>query len=88
MVLSCGKKGNRRPVDLSELGLKPGDHLISTIDNEITAKVIDSHSIEFQGKSMSLSGAAIEILKSKGKNPVSARGPAFWTYNGIKLTEL
>ena len=76
------------PVDLSELGLKPGDHLVSTIDNEITAKVIDSHSIEFQGKSMSLSGAAIEILKSKGKNPVSARGPAFWTYNGIKLTEL
>ena len=88
MVLSCEKKGNRMPVDLSKLGLKTGDQLISTIDNALTAKVIDAHSIEFQGRSMSLSGAAIEILKSKGKNPISARGPAFWTHNGVKLTEL
>ncbi len=88
MVLSREKKGNKMPVDLSKFGLKPGDQLTSTIDHSITATVVDEHSISFQGRSMSLSGAAIEILKSKGKNPVSARGPAFWAYNGIKLTEL
>jgi hypothetical protein len=70
------------------LGLHPGAVLISTIDSALTAKVIDSHSIEFQGRTMSLTGAALEILRSKGKNPVSARGPAFWTHNGVKLTEL
>lgn len=76
------------PIDLSLLGLQPGDELVSTIDVSLVAKVIDSNSIEFEGKVMSLTGAALQILKSKGKNPASARGPAFWTHKGVKLTDL
>lgn len=60
-----------------------GSELIFSRDNNIKGKVVDNHFIEYNGKKMSLSKSAQEIL---GYN-YGISGTDYWTYNGETLDE-
>ncbi|MCB1327881.1 MAG: hypothetical protein KDK35_21820, partial [Leptospiraceae bacterium] len=57
-------------------------------NNSITSIVEDANSnrIIFDGKKMSLSAAALKVLKNIGYNWSSARGSDYWVYEGKTLT--
>ena len=76
------------PTNFTILGIPKGATLVSVIDASITAEVVNENQIFYNGKNTSLSTAAIEILKAKGKNPQSARGTVLWKYNGKLISEL
>ena len=64
------------------VGIKPGEILHWTRDENITAKVVDNKNVEFEGKVMSTSTSAALILGWK-----SAQGPAYWVYQNEILND-
>jgi hypothetical protein len=72
----------------SEVGISKGSELVSTIDANLKAQVANDNQVHFRDNLMSLSGAAILIKKEHGYNPVSLRGPSFWTFNGVLLSDI
>lgn len=76
------------PTNLRNLGVPKGATLVSVLDPTITAEVVNETQISFNGRITSLSTAAIEVLKTKGRNPQSARGTIFWTFNGTLINDL
>lgn len=71
----------------SDAGIKPGETLTFSRDASITAEVLDDRKIKFEGKTVSLSGAARIILERDGRYGRVA-GPLFWKYNGETLHEI
>ena len=71
-----------------EVGIGKGAELISIIDPNLKAEVANDNQIIFRNQLMSLSGAAIMIKREHGYNPVSLRGPSFWSLNGVLLSDL
>jgi len=71
----------REKFNFSMVGIKEGAELVFIRDNNITAKVVDNHFIEFKGKRTSLSNAAQEAL---GRN-YGVNGPQYWAYKGETL---
>lgn len=57
-------------------------------DRTIKAIVIDETHIVLNGKKMSVSGAALELLKQRGKEMKSVQGTLYWLYCGVSLAEL
>lgn len=68
-------------------GIMPGETLVFSRDDSITAKVLDSKRIQFEGKEVSLSGAARIILEREGLSGAVA-GPLYWRYKGEILREI
>ena len=67
----------------------PLGSLLEYVDNpSILARVATDNKIEFRGKLMSLSGAALNILESEGIKKSSIQGPKMWKYNGTALSKL
>ena len=67
----------------------PLGSLLVYVDNpNLMARVATDTKIEFNGKLMSLSGAALNILESEGIKRSSIQGPKMWKYNGTALTKL
>ncbi len=62
-----------------------GATLIFDRDPEKTCKVIAGNNVEYNGRELSLSAAALEVLKELGFNWKQAQGPAHWTYKGETL---
>lgn len=57
-------------------------------DDEITCRVIDNHRVNYLNEEMSLSAAALAVLKKRGFDWKAAQGAQFWTYEGQTLIEL
>ena len=72
----------------SMLDIRPGEELEYVRDSSISAKVIDDSSIDVNGKSTSLSQAALELLHNEGIEWKTVAGPKYWTYGGVTLAEL
>lgn len=70
------------------LDIRPGEELEYVRDSSISAIVIDDSSIEVDGKSTSLSQAALELLHKEGVEWKTVAGPKYWTYGGVTLAEL
>jgi len=68
-------------------GIKPGETLVFSRDDSITAEVLDNKKIQFEGKEVSLSGAARIILEREGRYGAVA-GPLYWKYKGETLREI
>jgi hypothetical protein len=67
----------------------PLGSLLEYVNNpNLTARVATDNKIEYKGKLMSLSGAALNILESEGVKKSSIQGPKMWKYNGTTLTKL
>ena len=78
------ENAKRSAFRFSQVGIKPGEHVVFIDDNNVQPVVVDDRHIEYDGVTTSLSALAQEL---KGFNhPV--QGTLWFTYNGVKLTDL
>ena len=78
------ENARRGPFRFSEVGIKIGEKIVYIEDASIQPVVVDDRHIEWNNQTTSLSALAQQI---KGFNhPV--QGTLWFTYNGIKLTDL
>ena len=71
-------------IDFYELGIKPGDEFIYIHNPNIKVKVVDNRTIEYNGKSYTVTGLAKKLL---GKN-TAINGALHFSYNGEILSEM
>ncbi|MGI9305962.1 MAG: hypothetical protein ACR2P5_01520 [Gammaproteobacteria bacterium] len=74
----------RSNVNLPDLGIKKGAILYFVGDKTITCKVVDDNKVNYKGKIISLSAAAIKVRKEKGKASYRVSGTVHWKYKGEK----
>lgn len=80
-------KARRPRIKLEALGIKPGDVLSCSRDENITATVVDGGKVNFNGEILSLSAAALKALHSLGYNTPAASGSEYWMFEGELLDE-
>ncbi|NTV60613.1 MAG: GIY-YIG nuclease family protein [Chlorobiaceae bacterium] len=81
-------KARRPRLNIEALGIKPGDILTLSRDENITAIVVDNGKVNFEGEVLSLSAAALKALHSLGYSTPAASGPGYWMFEGELLSEL
>lgn len=82
------KAKSRRPrLKLDALGIKSGDVLTLSRDENIIAIVVDDGKVNFQGEVLSLSAAALKALHGLGYSTPAASGPGYWMFEGELLDE-
>ena len=85
---ALAKAKARRPrIKLEALGIKSGDILTCSRDENITAAVVDGGKVDFQGEILSLSAAALKALHSLGYSTPAASGSDYWMFEGELLDE-
>ena len=72
---------------LDALGIKPGDILTLSRDENLTATVVADGKVDFKGETLSLSAAALKALHSLGYRTPAASGPGYWMFDGQLLAE-
>ena len=88
------KAGNKRKVsrrfDFYSRRLKDGDVITFIDDENITAIVSNDRQVLFESEEWFLSPLVRELYTRQGNVYASGayQGPAYFTYNGIKLTDL
>ncbi len=80
-------KARRPRLKLSALDIVPGDILVLSRDEEITAQVVEDGNVLFAGETMSLSAAALQALHSLGYTTPAASVPGYWMFEGELLDE-
>ncbi|MGL4389233.1 MAG: hypothetical protein ACRCTJ_07570 [Brevinema sp.] len=66
------------------IGLKEGDELTFSRDENIKCVINSDNTVEYQGETYSLSKLAQKLLNST----YGVQGPAYWIYQGKLLTEI
>ena len=82
------KQRNKQRFNFASVGISPGEILEFKKDKTITAKVLNDDKIEFEGKPMSLSPAALIVIHRMGYEWTKIAGPQFWCYKGKTLYDL
>jgi len=77
----------RRNTTLSDLGIHPGEFLILDRDEGTTCEVVDGLNVLYDGRTMSLSKAAVTAINSLGYDWPSANGWQHWTFQGRPLRD-
>lgn len=86
--VALDKIKSRRPrIKLESLGIKPGDTLTFSRDENITAVVSEGGKIIYQGDVLSPSLAALRVLHSLGYQTPAASGSEYWMFDGELLDE-
>jgi hypothetical protein len=80
-------KARRPRIRLDAIGIKPGDVLIFSRDESITARVAGEGKVEFQGELLSPSAAALRALHQLGYKTPKASGSEHWMFEGELLDE-
>ena len=80
-------KARRPRLKLDALGIKLGDVLALSRDENITAIVVEDGKVNFQGEVLSLSAAALKALHGLGYSTPAASGPGYWMFDGELLDE-
>lgn len=78
------KEAKRGKFHFSEVGIKPGEEVVFIDDESIRPIVVDDRHVEYNGQVASLSALARKIKDT----PYPLQGTAWFTYNGVKLTDL
>ena len=78
------ENARRGPFRFSEVGIKAGEKIVFIDDTSIQPVVVDDRHIEWNGQTTSLSALAQQLKNFN--HPV--QGTLWFTYKGIKLTEL
>lgn len=76
------------PFQFSAIGIMPGTVLTFKLDSAMTCVVAKGNRVQLQGETMSTSKAAVLALQNFGRKVTTARGPDYWTLNGVSLTHL
>jgi plastocyanin len=82
------KKTRGEVFSFTKKGIKPGDIITFTENNEYTATVVSDRKVKYQEEEYSLSRLAIELSNKDGRKVNTLRGPIFFTHNGTLLTDL
>jgi hypothetical protein len=77
----------RRNFTFSAVEIPIGTVLTFVDDDTITCTVVDDRRVEYNGLTTSLSNAALEALKLKGKIWPSVAGPQMWMFGEETLSE-
>jgi hypothetical protein len=64
-----------------------GSILTFSEDDTVSATVHNRRKVAFEGEVMSLSVAALTVIKRSGRNWRAAAGPLYWVYDGETLNE-
>ena len=87
----AGLEASRRRRDrfrFDRVGIEPGETLTSVWDEEVTCTVEDERRVRYRGEVTTLSGAALSVIRAKGKTWKSVSGPDSWRYGGVTLTAI
>ncbi|MCK0538087.1 hypothetical protein [Alcanivorax quisquiliarum] len=69
------------------MDIAPGTLLIFKPAPALQAQVVEGSRVEFMGETLSFSGAAIKAFRQIGHPRKVARGPDYWCWEGVTLTE-
>lgn len=81
-------KENRPRFNFDLVQIKPGSKLYFTRDNNITAEVLNSRQVLFEGEALSVSEAAKKALEKVNIFWKAVQGPEFWEYEGEILNDI
>ena len=83
------KSSSRREnFTFNSVGISPNNVLTFTRDDSITATVIDSRTVKYKDKKMSITKAAVCAFKDGlSKDKLTLRGPDYWKFDSETLTE-
>lgn len=81
-------RARRSRFNFNLVKIPSGSILTHAKDDQKTCLVIDSKTVDYCGKKMSLSQAALEVVQSLGYNWKAVSGPEYWMYEGTTLDEL
>ena len=73
--------------NMAKIGIKEGAVLEFSKDENVTAKVIGIHEIEFEGQVTSLTASALIVIRRLGYTWKRIQGPQYWMYSGETLSE-
>ncbi|MEE3508525.1 NUDIX domain-containing protein [Pseudomonas sp. 10C3] len=80
--------GKRLPAfKFVDIAVQAGTVLTFKLNAAVQCVVAQGNKVEFQGQVVSLSRAAVLALQQAGRKVKAARGPDFWLYMGISLTD-
>ena len=85
-AIEATKRATSERMSLERLGMKPGDILTFTKDPNITCQVSGPRTVLFRGHQLSLSGAALQVIREMGYEWSSVRGFDYWAFDGVKLS--
>lgn len=78
----------RRPrIKLAAIGIRPGDELVFSRDENIKAIVAENNKVEFEGEVLSLSTAALKVLHRMGYKTPTTSGSDHWMFEDELLDE-
>ena len=78
---------NRSRFNFKMVEVPVGSTLFFVKDENKTATVLDHKNVEFEGKVLSLTAAALKILNSMGYEWKQVQGPAYWSFEDETLVE-
>ena len=79
----------RKPFNFNILNIQPGAVLHFAKDNSITCEVVDEKQVRFRNEVMSLSASANIIIEEMNYDwGGKIQGPAYWCFEGEKLSAL
>lgn len=81
-------KARRPRIKLEALGIKPGDTLAFSRDENVTATVVEGGRVNFEGELTSLSAAALKALHRMGYKTPAASGSEHWMFQRELLDDL
>lgn len=81
-------KARAEAITFDRLGLVPGTVLTFTKNPEITCTVAGPRKVLFRGAEMSLSAAALIVVKEMGYNWNTLRGSDYWAFEDVKLSAM
>jgi hypothetical protein len=84
---ALNKPKKRRAFTLYQAGLKDGDELSYSKDDNIIVTVIGAKKVMFEGQEESLSSSALKLLRRDGYNWQQANGWTYWTYEDETIAE-
>ena len=80
-------KARRPRIRLDAIGIKPGDVVVFSRDESITATVATEGKLLFEGEMLSPSAAALKALHRLGYKTPAASGSEHWMFEGELLDE-
>jgi hypothetical protein len=86
--IAVRRREARSPLRYNELGIPIGATLTFSLDDSITCSTTENNKVLYNGEVMSISGSALDVLRSLGRSWTSVQGGNFWKYNDETLVEI
>ncbi|MEW9858489.1 GIY-YIG nuclease family protein [Pseudomonas putida] len=84
-AMEKAKEKRRSRINLAALGIKVGDILVLSRDEDVTVQVCDGGKVIYKGQAMSHSAAALLALQGMGYKSTAISGSDYWMFDGELL---